>query len=130
MKTGFLIDTNVLLRFLRLDDPHSTPKAMALFRRAQAGQIMLFVDAVIIAEAVWVLQKAFKTSRVLIAEKLIELLGQRWIVCEDKTVISDALDRYYRSSIDYIDCWLLARSASDGLPLETFDKRLKKMFSS
>lgn len=130
MKTRFLVDTNVLLRFLRLDDPKSTPTAMELFRSAHAGKTLLLIDAVIIAEAVWVLATAFKTPRRLIAQKLTELMSQEWIECPEKELIQDALEQFWKSSLDYIDCWLLVRATSFGISLETFDKRLKKSSAS
>ena len=52
----YLLDTNVVLRFLLRDEPRMATAAEALFARAERGEVKLLIDSVILAEVLFVLQ--------------------------------------------------------------------------
>lgn len=121
-----LIDTNIILRFLRRDDPSLSGKAKALFVDAQDGRFLCYIDEVTVAEVMWVATSVYKASREDIADGLEELLAKEWVVNPRKHTILRAMTFYRMSSLNYIDCWLLAVSEEKHIPLETFDMKLKK----
>lgn len=121
-----LIDANILLRFLRRDDPTLAGRAKALFTDAQEGKFFCYLDEVTIAEVIWVLTSVYNTKRDDIAHKLEALLAQELIVNARKNTMLRALVFYRKSALNYIDCWLLAVSEEKHIPLETFDVKLKK----
>lgn len=121
-----LIDANIILRFLRRDEPTLAVRAKALFTEAQEGAFFCYLDEVTIAEVIWVLTSVYKTKREEIAHGLEALFVQEWVANARKNTILQALTFYRMSTLNYIDCWLLAVSEEKHIPLETFDVKLKK----
>lgn len=121
-----LLDTNVILRFFLQDQPEHFKRVITLFDSAENGKISCYIDPVVLAEVVWTLSSFYKVSRSNIAAKLETLLAQQWMISEQKPAMLSAIDQYQETSLDYIDCWLLAVSEEKRIPLETFDVKLKK----
>ena len=121
-----ILDTNIILRFLREDHPEHFRRAKKLFRQAEKGVLNCYIDSVILAEAVWTLSSYYKTNRTDIATKFEMLLVQSWMVSEQKQVLLSAIHAYQATTMDYIDCWLLALSEEKNIFLVTFDAKLKK----
>ena len=70
----YLLDTNVLLRFLRGDHAQHSPAARGLFSDACDGKCVLILTEVALAEAVWVLDSFYQTEREQIAEGLRKVI--------------------------------------------------------
>lgn len=121
-----LIDTNVILRFLRRDDPTLSGKAKTLFIQAEGGAFLCYVDEVTVAEVIWVATSVYKANREDVANDLEELLAKEWVANSRKHTMLRAITFYRMSTLNYIDCWLLAVSEEKHIPLETFDMKLKK----
>ncbi len=121
-----LIDANIILRFLRRDDPSLSARAKGLFMDAEHGKFFCYLDEVTIAETIWVLTSVYKTKRGDIASMLEALLLHEWIVNPRKNTMLRAISFYRMSALNYIDCWLLAVSEEKHIPLETFDVKLGK----
>ena|SRR3990167_99413 len=130
MSKTILIDANIVIRFLLNDNPELSRKAKAIFRQAEAGEIKLFFDEVIVAEIIWTLSSFYKIKKLEIVDRLEKLLSQDWAENPRKRLILMAFELYRGSNLDYIDCWLFIVSKSLKLKLETFDKNLSKMRSS
>jgi predicted nucleic-acid-binding protein len=123
----YLIDTNVVLRFLRDDHKAHSPAAKALFERAAAGECTLVVTDLIIAEAVWVLVSFYKAKRVDVADALAGIINQPGIECAGQPMILDALERFRATKLDFADCYLIARSATTGHAIASFDSDFGKI---
>ena len=124
-----LLDTNVILRFLRRDDPAQSPLAAALFDEGVKGGCTLGISWYVVAECVWALRSHYDAPRKDIAISLAKLIGFDAVVCDNKPVLLDALDRYGTSKLDIVDCLLAAESASGGKALATFDLGIGKHFN-
>lgn len=126
MKKLVSIDTNVLIRFLRADHPELSQKAKDIFLKAQKGEILIYLDDVIIAETVWLLTSFYKLKRREISTTLQELISQDWVINPRKKLILDSLFLFSSSSLHYIDCWISCVSKSTAGKLITFDKKLRR----
>ncbi len=124
----YRLDTNVLIRFFKLDDAKQSKRVKALFEQAAAGQCLLLLDRVVLIETVWVLRSVYQDEREPIAKALANLMVKPGIRCEDGPITVDALYRYQTSSLDIVDCYLAAQAAADGDSLATFDRALGKAF--
>lgn len=122
-----LIDANILLRFLRKDDPTLSSRAKELFMQSRDGKFLCYIDEVTVAETIWVLTSVYKTQRSDIASLLEAFLLHEWIINPRKTTIFRAISFYRMSNLHYIDCWLLAVSEEKHISLETFDMKLGKI---
>ena len=65
--TRYLLDANLVLRFLRDDHPALSPRATALFASASRGDCALVLPSVVVAECVWVLRSFYDVSHARIA---------------------------------------------------------------
>jgi predicted nucleic-acid-binding protein len=122
----FLLDTNVLIRFLVHDDPIQSPQADALFARADRGECLLILTDVAIAEAVWVLCGAYKIDRSAVADSLGTLISKAGIRSPNRDCILDALIRFKSTSCDFLDCYLAAMAVESGNGVASFDRDMRK----
>ncbi|MCY3708941.1 MAG: PIN domain-containing protein [Caldilineaceae bacterium] len=119
--TNYLLDTNVLIRFLRDDHEDHSPAAHRLFLEALAGECLLILTEVAVAEAVWVLLSLYKIDRRQIAEELQYIVKSPGIRCVNRNELLDALDRFALTRFDFLDCYLAALAAASGDHVATFD---------
>lgn len=125
MKT-FILDANVVLRFLLADDPTQSPKAKELFELAEAGKIRLFLSHVAVAELVWTLDSFFEFPRHEIGTKLRGLVIHDGVVVDDQDVVLDALDRFAGVNADFPDCYAAALALARTQSVTSYDRDFRK----
>ena len=124
--TKYLLDTNIILRFLLGDHKDHSPLAEGLFREAMEGKCVLILTDVAIAEAVWVLMSFYKVNRSNTAEKLSKIIGSVGIKCPNQNQMLDALDRFKTTSCDFFDCYLAAMASDSEYHVASFNQSFKK----
>ena len=87
----YLLDTNVLLRFLLGDHDELSPRAARLFQRAADRECLVILTDLSIAEAVWVLTSYYKLERKPVAESLAKLLVRAGVHCPDLEVVTGSM---------------------------------------
>ena len=87
----YLLDTNVLLRFLLDDHPELSRAAARLFQKAADEKCLLILTDLCIAEAVWVLTSYYKLERQKVADGLAKLLLKAGVKCTSLEPVLDAL---------------------------------------
>lgn len=122
----YLLDTNVLLRFLRGDNAEHSPAARVLFSDACDGKCVLILTEVAVAEAVWVLDSFYQTGREQIAEGLSKVVLSAGVRCVKQDEMLDALRRFASTKCDFLDCYLAALAAASGDHVATFDKDFER----
>lgn len=121
------LDTNILTRFFLADHPTLSLKAKDIFLRAQKGEIRIYLDEVVVAEIVWLLSSFYKLEKEKIAQQLLELVSQTWVINPRKKLIMQTLEFYSKSNLHYIDCWIYSVSREISGKLTTFDRKLEKL---
>jgi predicted nucleic-acid-binding protein len=116
------LDANILLRFLRNDDPLQSQTAAELFKRAQTEELRLIVSPVIVLEVFYVLAKAYAMPRPEAAKVLDTLLASGLVQCEDSGITLDALRRITSNKISFGHAYLVACAAHAKEELVSFDK--------
>lgn len=127
MKSTIIIDTNILLRYLRNDHPVLSVEAKKIFEKAYKNDMNIYLDEVVLAEAVWVFSSYYKTPKSLIVSKLLEQLYFDWIINPRKKLMLKALGLFGKTNLSYIDCWIFSVNQNLKTSLETFDNDLKKL---
>ena len=122
----YLLDTNVLLRFLLDDHPELSRAAAGLFQQAVDEKCLLILTDLGIAEIVWVLTSFYKLERQKVAESLAKLLLKAGVYCPTLEPVLDALARFKATNCDFFDCYLAAQAASSRVAIASFDKDLRK----
>jgi predicted nucleic-acid-binding protein len=122
----YLLDTNIILRFLLADDPAQTRKATTLITDIAEGRIAAELKDFILLELAWVLEVSCQVPRREIADKLINILNLSGIVNSNRANLIQALLNYKTTKIDLADCLLAAYSSPD-TPVISFDKDFQKL---
>ncbi len=119
------LDTNVLVRYLTMDDPEQGRRAEALIDGGAEGGARFFVAQVVLCELVWVLTRTFGFARPQIAAALSGILGGAQFIVEDADLARRALQRYAAGSADFADYLIAERARQAGCQeVATFDKAL------
>lgn len=122
----FLLDANVLVRFLVQDDPKQSAAATALFEKAERREVLLHLDALVVAETVYVLIGRYGRSRTEVVNVLLALIQNAGIETMEEDVVTDALQRFAAINVDFSDAWLASRGAQLRRPVASFDRDLDK----
>jgi len=120
MKNNILLDTNAILRYL-LDDIHDQHlKVKEIIENKECFTILS-----VIQEAVYILEKYYGISRLLINESLVGL--NQIITVEDEDVYLRAFDYYVgKPKLDFVDCILCAYRSERDVDVLSFDLDLNK----
>ena len=122
----YLIDTNVILRYLLGDHPEFSPKAEAFMVNISEGTKKAEIFDVVIVECIYVMEKYYQIPKSEISTKLSGIINFSGIVNPDRSEILEALLKYNDSNIDIVDCILAAHSSHEKIVV-SFDKDMKKL---
>ena len=122
----YLIDTNVVLRYLLGDHAEFSPRAEAFMADLSEGTKNAEILGVVIVECVYVMEKYYEIPKREIVEKLSAILNFSGIVNSDRSEQLEALLKYENSDIDIVDCILAAHSSPERVVI-SFDKDIEKL---
>jgi len=125
----YLVDTNVLLRFLTGEPAAQAVAARKLFSRAHSGEVVLEISPVIVAEAFYTLVSFYGTERKAAAEKLSLLLQQRGVKLRDENQTIAALERLQSAKVGFADAYLAAGAEEEKVAVASFDRDFDKFKS-
>jgi len=116
------LDANVMLRFLRDDDPKQSPAARRLMGEASEGKVILALGAVTAAEIFYALRASYRMARPEIADVLDQLVRSGVLEFEHEARLLDTLARVRTANVDFGDAWLAATAAETGDAVASFDE--------
>ena len=122
----YLIDTNVILRYLLNDHKSFTPKAIKFIQDVAKGLKTAELLSVVVVECVYVMEKFYEIPKNEIVDKISRILNIKGIINPNKSEILDALIKYEKSNADIVDCMLAAKSSPQRVVV-SFDKDFKKL---
>jgi predicted nucleic-acid-binding protein len=117
------LDTNVLVRYLTLDDARQTPLAVDLLDSLSADSPG-FISLIVVVELVWVLESSYDFGKDRIIETLDAMLRSHELVVERTDAVRQALRRFAASRAGFADC-LIERCCHEAecRYTVTFDKK-------
>jgi len=121
----FLLDTNVIIRYLVKDHIEHFEQANTWFNQAKEGKIKMIIVPIVVAECCFVLESLYKVPRDSIAQKMQVLLSQRWIQVDQRKELNN-LWHYYLNGLHFVDSFLLSSSLIYQTKLLSFDKEAVK----
>jgi predicted nucleic acid-binding protein len=121
-----LVDTNILLRFLSGEPVRQAQAAKKLFSEAAAGDVVLDVSPVIVAETMYTLLSFYGVERREAVEKLLMLLRQPGLRIRDAAQVFSALERLRATNAGFADAFLAAGGAEENVAVASFDRDLDK----
>ncbi len=121
------LDTNVIVRFLVMDDRKQSSRARLLITSAIADNTQLYVSDIVACEVVWVLESAYDFGREKISTVLHQLLGARHLTFRSTDLMTQAVEAYGAGRGDFADYLIRADALAAGCEtVATFDKALHR----
>ena len=121
-----LVDTNLIVRYLVEDHERYAKAAVKLFDACDRGDVVIVVLPAVLAESVFVLEFFYERARKDIASALGRLISSPGVEISGTEIHLDALDRYRRTKIHFVDCLLAATAAAENTPVASFDQDFRK----
>ena len=121
-----LVDTNLIVRYLVQDHERHAKAAGKLFDACDRGDVVIVVLPAVLAESVFVLESFYEHPRGDIASALGRLISSPGVEISGTAIHLDALDRYRRTKIHFVDCLIAATAAAENTPVASFDQDFRK----
>ncbi|MEI6478250.1 MAG: PIN domain-containing protein [bacterium] len=121
--TAALLDSNVVIRFLVVNNRVQSEAAWKLFSRTD---VQLVLPDTVLAEVVWTLSSHYKVERKILARQL-RLLLETPSLKGNLRLLDAALELFGSRSIDYVDAYLAALSLHEKIPVYSWDKDFDKL---
>jgi len=112
----YLVDTNVILRYLLGDHPQFSPRADVFFQDIYEGVKKAEILDVVLVECVYVMEKYYRIPKAEITARLSGILNFQGIVNTDKSQALSALLKYEATNTDIVDC-ILAAASTEARPV-------------
>ncbi len=125
-KHSYLLDANILLRFLTNDHADHSAAAKKLFTDAGAGKINLRIPFIAITEAIFTLQSYYEFDRADIGRELLKLLTAPGVTLTCPQWVLEAVDEYQTRNVSFGDACLAAEAQADQSTVVSFDRGLDK----
>jgi predicted nucleic-acid-binding protein len=120
-----LVDTNLIVRYLVQDHEKHAKAAGKLFDACDRGDVVIVVLPAVLAECVFVLESFYEHPRGDIASALGRLISSPGVEI-DAAINLDALDRYRKTKVHFVDCLIAATAATENVPVASFDQDFRK----
>jgi predicted nucleic-acid-binding protein len=120
-----LVDTNLIVRYLVQDHEKHAKAAGKLFDACDRGDVVIVVLPTVLAECVFVLESFYENPRGDIASALGRLISSPGVEI-DAAIHLDALDRYRKTKVHFVDCLIAATAATENMPVASFDQDFRK----
>lgn len=120
------LDTNVLVRYLALDDAAQAAAATRLIERTLDASNPGFISLVALLETVWVMQTCYAADLATVAAILSDILDTRSLHVQDAPAVKSAVARYAQGGADLHDCLIVSLAADRKAPVVTFDAKAAK----
>lgn len=126
MSSRRLVDTNLIVRYLVQDHEKHAQAAGKLFDACDRGEVVIVVLPTVLAECVFVLESFYEHPRGDIASALGRLISSPGVEIGDTAIYLDALDRYRKTKVHFVDCLVAATAAAENMPVASFDQDYRK----
>lgn len=122
--TVWFIDTNILLRFLTVDDQGQHEKAARLLKSAARGERSLVSGPPVLFELAWTLRAVYKVPRVQVLEFLSAVFAMPGLILTDAPLVAEALSLAAETDSEFADAYIAASCRPAGCSgVATFNRK-------
>ncbi len=121
-----LVDTNLIVRYLVQDHEKHAKAAGKLFDACDRGEVVIVALPAVLAECVFVLESFYEHPRGDIASALGRLISSPGVEISAVETHLDALDRYRKTKVHFVDCLIAATAVTENMPVASFDEDFRK----
>lgn len=122
----YLIDTNIIIRFLIGDNDEHLALSSEYFRQIENGEMKAEILSEVLMEAYFVLTKFYKIAKAEVLQDLKTILCLEGIVNKDKAILIEMLNIIEHKHIDFVDVLVCAKCRLQNYHKLSFDKDLDK----
>jgi predicted nucleic acid-binding protein len=116
----------LIVRYLVQDHERHAKAAGKLFDACDRGDVVIVVLPAALAECVFVLESFYEHPRRDIASALGRLISSPGVEIAGAAIHLDALDRYRRTKIHFVDCQIAATAAAENTAVASFDQDFRR----
>jgi len=122
----YLLDTNIIIRFLVGDNEEHLEISTQYFEQIEQGSMEVEILCDVLMEAFFVLTKFYKVPKVEVISDLKTILSFEGVVNKDKVILFEALSIIENKNIDFVDALICAKCKFQNYEKLSFDKDLNK----
>ena len=122
----YLLDTNIIIRFLVGDNEEHLAKSTEYFEQIELGSMEVEILSDVLMEAFFVLTKFYKLPKVEVISDLKTILSLEGLVNKDKVILFEALSIIENKNLDFVDALICAKCKFQNYEKLSFDKDLNK----
>ena len=121
----YLIDTNVIIRFLVGDHKEHLEVATEIFKKIELGEYEVEILDSVIMEALFVLIKFYKLPKDEVIDDLKKIIALRGVI-GNKVLLIETLNIVENKNIDFVDALICSKSKLEGYGKLSFDKDVNR----
>ena len=118
----YLIDTNVIIRFLLGDNEKFLQKSIEIYQQIENATLQVEVLEGVLMEVFFVLTKFYELPKQEVINDLKNILALEGVANSDKIILFETLNLMNIKNIDFVDALICAKSKLQGYEKLSFDK--------
>lgn len=122
----YLLDTNIIIRFLVGDNEEHLAKSTEYFEQIELGSMEVEILSDVLMEAFFVLTKFYKLPKIEVISDLKTILSFEGVVNKDKVILFETLSIIENKNLDFVDALICAKCKFQNYEKLSFDKDLSK----
>lgn len=122
----YLLDTNIIIRFLVGDNEEHLAKSTEYFEQIELGSMEVEILSDVLMEAFFVLTKFYKLPKIEVISDLKTILSFEGVANKDKVILFETLSIIENKNIDFVDALICAKCKFQNYEKLSFDKDLSK----
>ncbi len=122
----YLLDTNIIVRFLTGDHQEHLAKSIEIFKDIESAKLQVEILDGVLMEAFFVLTKFYKLPKGEVIDDLKTILALNGVINSNKIILYETLNIIEMKNIDFVDALICAKSKIQGFGKISFDNDLKK----
>ena len=122
----YLLDTNIIIRFLVGDHQEHLAKSIEIFKDIESAKLQVEILDGVLMEAFFVLTKFYKLPKDEVIDDLKTILALNGVINSNKIILYETLNIIEIKNIDFVDALICAKSKLQGFGKISFDNDLKK----
>jgi predicted nucleic acid-binding protein len=122
----YLIDANVIIRFLVGDHKEHLEKSTKIFREIEEGSLRVEILETVLMEVFFVLVKFYKLDKNEVINDLKSILTLQGVVNLDKVILHETLTLVESKNIDFVDAQICAKVKLQNYKALSFDEDVKR----
>ena len=122
----YLIDANVIIRFLVGDHEVHLKKSIEIFKEIETGDLQVEILESVLMEVFFVMTKFYKLPKDEVIDDLKRILSLQGVVNSDKIIFHETLSLIEHKNIDFVDALICAKHKLQDYGKLSFDSDVNK----